>query len=159
MMQPKLILAPIDFSDSSLEALEIARDLATRYNSEVLLLHAVPVITDDASILSESSDEKSLIEESRRQLDDLANQIKQQGLQARATIGLANDAASEILRAAEAENVDLIVIATHGMTGLRHLAFGSVAEKVVRTASCPVLVLRKSAVTQSSDAAAKSASA
>jgi nucleotide-binding universal stress UspA family protein len=159
MMQPKLILAPIDFSDSSLEALEIARDLATRYNSEILLLHAVPVIPDDASILSESSDEKSLIEESRRQLDDLANQIKQQGLQARATIGLANDAASEILRAAEAENVDLIVIATHGMTGLRHLAFGSVAEKVVRTASCPVLVLRKSAVTQSSDAAAKSASA
>jgi nucleotide-binding universal stress UspA family protein len=157
MMQAKLILSPLDFSDSSWEALEVARDLATRYHSEILLLHAVPVIPEDASILSESSDERTLIEQSRQQLQDLANQLKQQGLQARATIGLANDAASEILRVAEAENVDLIVIASHGRTGLRHLAFGSVAEKVVRTASCPVLVLRKSVATESGNA--KSAAA
>ena len=58
---------------------------------------------------------------------------------------------------AEAEGIDLIVIATHGMTGPRHLAFGSVAEKVVRTAGCPVLVLRKSAETRSGDANVKSA--
>jgi nucleotide-binding universal stress UspA family protein len=159
MLQPKVILSPIDFSDSSREALDVAADLAKRYGSEVLLLHAVPVIPDDASLLHEGADEKALIEDARQHVQELADNLKQQGLQARATIGLANDAASEILRAADAENVDLIVIATHGMTGLRHLAFGSVAEKVVRTADCPVLVLRKSAATQSRDAVAKSASA
>jgi nucleotide-binding universal stress UspA family protein len=159
MLQPKVILSPIDFSDSSREALDVAADLAKRYGSEVLLLHAVPVIPDDTSLLHEGADEKALIEDARQHLRELADNLKQQGLQARATIGLANDAASEILRAADAENVDLIVIATHGMTGLRHLAFGSVAEKVVRTADCPVLVLRKSAATQSGDTGAKSASA
>jgi nucleotide-binding universal stress UspA family protein len=159
MLQPKVILSPIDFSDSSREALDVAADVAKRYGSELLLLHAVPVIPDDASILHESTDEKALIEDARQRVQELADNLKHQGLQARATIGLANDAATEILRVAKAENVDLIVIATHGMTGLRHLAFGSVAEKVVRTADCRVLVLRKSAATQSGDAVAKSASA
>jgi len=157
MLQPKLILSPIDFSDSSLEALEVARDLATRYSSGILLLHAVPVIPDDTSILHEASDEKDLIEATRQRLAELADNLKGQGLHARATIGLANDAGSEILRVAEAENVDLIVIATHGMTGLRSLAFGSVTESVVRTASCPVLVLRKRAAAESGEADAKSA--
>jgi nucleotide-binding universal stress UspA family protein len=52
------------------------------------------------------------------------------------------DAAGEIVLIAEKEHVDLIVIATHGWTGLRHLVFGSVAEKVVRLAPCPVLTIR-----------------
>ena len=52
-------------------------------------------------------------------------------------------AAEEIIRAAEAEKADMIVIATHGGTGWQHLIFGSVAEKVVRLASCPVLTIRK----------------
>ena len=159
MMQPKLVLSPIDFSDSSREALDVAADVAKRYGSAVLLLHAVPVIPDDASILHESTEEDGRIEDARQRVQELADNLKHQGLQARATIGLANDAASEILRVAKAENVDLIVIATHGMTGLRHLAFGSVTEKVVRTANCPVLVLRKNAATESGDAGAKATSA
>ncbi len=52
------------------------------------------------------------------------------------------DAATEIVRIAEKEHADLIVISTHGMTGFRHLVFGSVAEKVVRLAKCPVLTTR-----------------
>ncbi|HUV14514.1 MAG TPA: universal stress protein, partial [Acidobacteriota bacterium] len=52
------------------------------------------------------------------------------------------DPAKEIVRIAEEESVDLIVIATHGLTGWQHLVFGSVAEKVVRTAKCPVLTVR-----------------
>jgi nucleotide-binding universal stress UspA family protein len=55
----------------------------------------------------------------------------------------------ELLRIAERNNVDLIVIATHGMTGWHKLAFGSVAEKVVRLATCPVLVLRAQPETES----------
>jgi nucleotide-binding universal stress UspA family protein len=51
------------------------------------------------------------------------------------------EAADEILRAAREEGADVIVIATHGLTGWRHMVFGSVAEKVVRTAPCPVLTI------------------
>lgn len=159
MMQPKVILAPIDFSDSSLEALDVARDLAGRYGSEIVLVHAVPVIPEGADILSETADEEDLIEQAQPRLTELADKLKQQGLQARAIIGEANDAGSEILRIAEAQKADLIVIATHGMTELRRLAFGSVTEKVVRTANCPVLVLRKHAAAESDSANAPSASA
>jgi nucleotide-binding universal stress UspA family protein len=159
MMQPKVILAPIDFSDSSLEALDVARDLAGRYGSEIVLVHAVPVIPEGADILSETSDEEDLIEQAQPRLAELADKLKQQGLRARAIIGEANDAGSEILRIAKAEKADLIVISTHGRTGLRRLAFGSVTERVVRAANCPVLVLRKNAAAESGDAGAQSASA
>jgi nucleotide-binding universal stress UspA family protein len=87
------------------------------------------------------------------------DKLKQQGLRARSIIGEGNDAGSEILRIADAQHADLIVIATHGMTGLRHLAFGSVTEKVVRSANYPVLVLRKNAATESDNVGAQSASA
>jgi len=159
MLQPKIILAPIDFSDSSLEALDVTRDLASRYGSEIVLVHVVPVIPDGADTLSETSDEEDLIEQAQPRLSELADKLKQQGLRARAIIGEANDAGPEILRIAEAEKADLIVIATHGRTGLRRLAFGSVTEKIVRTADCPVLVLRKNAAAQSGDADTEAASA
>jgi len=145
MLAPKLILSPIDFSDASLEALQTATDIASKYGSEILLIHAVPVIPTlppGVSILSEGPYAEKLIGSAEQHLADLASGIQQKGVRTRTRIGLANDAAMEIIRAAESEKVDLIVIATHGMTGWRRLAFGSVTEKVVRTANCPVLVIR-----------------
>lgn len=162
MMNPKIILSPIDFSDSSLEALDVARDIATRYGASLILVHIVPVIPklpSDVSIFHEGDYERGLIGDAEQRLDDLASKLKDQGVTARTTVGLANDAAMEILRTAEHEHADLIVIATHGMTGWRRLAFGSVTDKVVRTAECPVLVLRKSAASNAGDAEEKSASA
>jgi nucleotide-binding universal stress UspA family protein len=61
----------------------------------------------------------------------------------------------EIIRTAENEKADLIVIATHGMTGWREFAFGSVAEKVVKSAECPVLVLRSQQMAESAEREAK----
>ncbi len=162
MMNPKIILSPIDFSDSSLEALDVARDVASRYGSVIVLVHVVPFIPKlpgDVSIFHEGDYERGLIKEAQQRLDDLAAKLKEQGITARTTVGLANDAAMEILRAAEHEHANLIVIATHGMTGWRRLAFGSVTDKVVRTAECPVLVLRKSASSNAGDTEEKSASA
>lgn len=162
MMNPKVILSPIDFSDSSLEALDVARDIATRYGSSIVLVHVVPVIPKlpgDASIFHEGDYERGLIGRAEQRLTDLAAKLKEQGIDARTSVGLANEAAMEILRCAEHEHADLIVIATHGMTGWRRLAFGSVTDKVVRTADCPVLVLRKSAGSNAGDAKEKSASA
>jgi nucleotide-binding universal stress UspA family protein len=145
MLSPKLILSPIDFSDSSLQALEVAQDLAKRYGSELLLIYVVPAIPrlpDDVSIFSEGSYEQELNKNAKTRLDQLLDKVKQAGVRARSMVGLANDAAMEIIRVAEHEKADLIVMATHGMTGWRRIAFGSVTEKVVRTAECSVLVLR-----------------
>lgn len=154
MLTPRLILSPIDFSDSSLDALNSAVDLAERYKAGLLLVHAVPVIAKlpaQVSMLREDEYENELITEANKRLDELAAKIGKKGIQVSTKVGLANDAAMEIIRLAEESNVDLIVIATHGMTGWRRLAFGSVTEKVVRAASCPVLVLRQQA--QSASAA------
>jgi nucleotide-binding universal stress UspA family protein len=151
MLSPKLILSPIDFSDSSIQALEVAQDLAKRYGSELLLMYVVPVIPklpEDVSIFSEESYEQQLIKNAKTRLDQLTDKVKQAGVRARNTVGLANDTGMEIIRTAEGEKVDLIVIATHGMTGWRRIAFGSVTEKVVRTAECSVLVLRTTSSTR-----------
>ena len=160
MISPKLILSPIDFSDFSLNALEAAKDVAKKYGSEILLVHVVPVIPklpQSVSILREGAYENELIESAKTRLQKLAEKLGKEGVRARIAVGLANDAAMEIIRIAESEQADLIVIATHGMTGWRRLAFGSVTDKVVRTAECPVLVLRSGAAGHSSEHHAKSA--
>lgn len=77
-----------------------------------------------------------------RQLAKIADAITQCGIAAKCAVGTANDTAMEIVRIAEHHQADLRVIAAHGMSGWRELAFGSVAEKVVRYATMPVLVLR-----------------
>jgi nucleotide-binding universal stress UspA family protein len=146
MLPPKLILSPIDFSDPSHDALNTAAELAGCFGSELLLVHVVPQIPrlpSDVSIFSEGQFEEQLRQDAEKQLEGLVAKLAQKKLKARYSIGLpANDAAMEILRIAEHEHADMIVIATHGLTGWRRLAFGSVTEKVVRLAECPVLVLR-----------------
>jgi nucleotide-binding universal stress UspA family protein len=77
-----------------------------------------------------------------QRLNELSHNLAAKGLKVRSEVGTANDVGMEIIRIAENNGADLIVIATHGMTGWRRLAFGSVTEKVVRLASGPVLVLR-----------------
>jgi nucleotide-binding universal stress UspA family protein len=80
-----------------------------------------------------------------QRLHELDHKLTAKGVKVRSEVGTANDVGMEIIRLAEHDNVDLIVIATHGMTGWHRLAFGSVAEKVVRLAACPVLLLRAAA--------------
>src|SRR5215472_12007540 len=143
MLPPKLLLSPIDFSDSSLNALNVAKDIAKQFGSTILLLHAMPVVpkvTRDLSV--HGVYELELLETARLRLGDLAEKVQQAGVHARSIVGFANDVALEITRTAESEQADLIVISTHGLTGWRRFAFGSVAEKVVRTGPCSVLVVR-----------------
>lgn len=145
MFSANVILSPVDFSDFSLQALEVAQDIAKRYGSELVLVHVVPVIPKlegHANIFTEGEYENQLIESAKTRLADMAAKLEQKGVRARSTVSLSNDPAMEIIRVAETEKADLIVIATHGLTGWRRLAFGSVTEKLVRTAECSVLVLR-----------------
>jgi nucleotide-binding universal stress UspA family protein len=148
MQAPKRILAPVDYSPISDAALVESTDLAKLFGSELVLVNVVPVIADlpnDVSLLKEGAYEDERDREAIAKLQAVADKIAASGVKAKAVIGRSNVPSKEILLTAQHENIDLIVIATHGMTGWREIAFGSVAEKVVQHATVPVLVLRPKA--------------
>ena len=149
MLPPKLILSPIDFSDPSQAALDVAADFAARFGAELLLVHVVPAIPDlpeNVSLLKEGEYDQSLVDAAAKRLSDLAATVAHKNVKARTEVGTANDVGMELVRSADHNHADMIIIATHGMTGWHKIAFGSVAEKVVKQASCPVLVLRANAL-------------
>lgn len=140
MFAPKRIMAPIDFSEFSLGALETAKEMAKQYGAAVLLVNVVPLIPtlpDGVPYFQEGAYEQQIIGAAKESLADLAGKLTAARIEAHTKVGIANDAAMEIVRVSEEENVDLIVMATHGRTGWRRLALGSVTDKVARTAACP----------------------
>jgi len=145
MFPVKTVLCPTDFSGPSHEALKIAREFASHFDAGLLLFHVVPVMpplaNDPNYVLMVPEYERLLHQEADEKLAHLVGEMAQGGTQARTMVGH-GDAASEIVRIADLEKADLIVIATHGTTGWRRFVFGSVAERVVRLASCPVLTIR-----------------
>jgi nucleotide-binding universal stress UspA family protein len=149
MLPPKLILSPIDFSDSSQAALDVAADFAARFGAELLLVHVMPAIQDlpeSVSMFKEGEYDQSLVDGAAKRLSDMAAGLAQKNVKARTEVGTANDVGMELVRIAEHNHADMIIIATHGMTGWHKIAFGSVAEKVVKQAGCAVLVLRTNAM-------------
>lgn len=148
MLPFKKILCPTDFSEPSYEALRLANQLALSFSAKLCLVHVVapvPVLQAPAapSTFNIPAYQQELVESSERSLQKLVKESVAEELEARPIVAY-GDEASEIVRIAGEEEVDLIVIATHGHTGFRHLIFGSVAEKVVRLAPCPVLTIRAS---------------
>ena len=146
MLHIKTILCPTDFSEPAREALNVASDLAQHFGAEIRLLHVVPVLPplppDPNFVFKVPEYEGFLHAEAEKNLQTLSTDLSGKSL--RVTTSVAHgDAAGEIIRAAETQKVDMIVISTHGATGWERLLFGSVAEKVVRLASCPVLTIRK----------------
>ncbi len=137
------ILVPIDFSDHSYPALAYARDLASLYGAHLDLLHVV----EETELPHVYSVEPPLVpvpEVRARALEALkalASETRVLGVPADGFVSLGNPV-NEILDFAETREHDLIVIATHGLTGLKHLLLGSVAEKVIRMALCPVFTVR-----------------
>jgi len=145
MLQPKVVLAPTDFSAPSLDAIETAADVASRFGSVLVLVHAVPALPrlpPSVSLFKEADYEQSLHDRAVQQVADLAAKYEKAGVMVKSEVAIANEVGMEILRTGDRYGTDLIVIATHGMTGWREFAFGSVAEKVVRLARCAVLVLK-----------------
>jgi nucleotide-binding universal stress UspA family protein len=144
-LPPKLILCPTDFSPASYEAVRAAVELAEHFNSEVCLMYVVapvPYLADNPEYDFKVPEfEQMLQASSKEKLESVADEYV--GKKVASRIIVANGrAADEIVNVAVREKADLIVIATHGFTGWRHMAFGSVAEHVVRTAPCPVLSVR-----------------
>jgi nucleotide-binding universal stress UspA family protein len=143
MLPFKRILCPTDFSESSYEALKAADELALHFSAELYLVHVVaPVpIAEAPTSFNVPSYQQELTQSAERSLQEVIEQRVAKELEVRPIVALGY-AADEIARIAEAEQVDLIVTATHGTTGWRRFIFGSVAERVVRLASCPVLTVQ-----------------
>jgi nucleotide-binding universal stress UspA family protein len=153
MLPIKKIICPTDFSDPARLALASAVELASHFDAELCVVHIVPEVPRPSWRLqfAENRDyyeaefakyEKDMYGGSERKLRDILTEVAGPGLKSRAIVGLGGNAADEIIRIADDEKADLIIIATHGLTGWRHVVFGSVAEKVVRLATSPVLTVR-----------------
>jgi nucleotide-binding universal stress UspA family protein len=144
----KRILCPIDFSDASRAALEAAAEVAKRYGAKVALFHAYPVpgyTFPDGSFVASSKMLDELSQQAQRHLEEWKAIAEGLGI-AQVEIATAiGEPAHEILAFAKAQNADLLVLGTHGRTGIQHALMGSVAERVVRRASCPVLTVRPQA--------------
>ena len=142
----KRILVPIDFSPLSKKALQYALRFAEEFGAEVILLHViepdVPPVFDGFMIAPPVIANGNRVRCANR-LEKLADSMAAPGANRVEPIVRTGLAACEIVEAAKESDVDLIVIATHGYTGWKHFAIGSTAERVVRAAPCPVLVVRE----------------
>ncbi len=143
MLPVKRIVCPTDFSELSLQALREAVDLAAHFGADIYLLNVIPSseFAADPEVIILPNAEEEYRTAIRDKLSEIATQSASKGLQITAVVE-SGDPADQIVRFARDKQAELIVIATHGATGWRHIAFGSVAEKVVRFAPCPVLTIR-----------------
>ena len=139
------ILVPIDFSPSAEEAMTWAIDLARRYGASLLVAHVLQPVAWPASPDGLMLTPTDLLATTRRELDASLERtrasIEAAGIRATSAL-LDGTPAAEIAALARRASADLVVMGTHGRTGLQHALLGSVAEKVLRTAPCPVLTVR-----------------
>jgi nucleotide-binding universal stress UspA family protein len=137
------ILVATDFAESAERALECAQELARRHGAELILLHvympppAYPEVAS-AHVAAIYAEQQRWIEDA---LEQRAQRARAAGLLVRPLVRTGSPA-STIAETAEAEGADMAVVGTHGRAGIDRLLLGSVAERVVRLASCPVLVVK-----------------
>jgi len=163
MMSIGKILVPIDYSDDSHQALQWGGSLAKQYGAQLLLLHVIPKAIEavfpedpgwaplvsffdpDTAIARRLHPPEPIIidleERARAELAEFARKGLHETVPVEMKIAVGKPG-EEILRVAREQGVDLIVMGTHGRTGLRHVLLGSVAERVVRGAPCPVFTVR-----------------
>ena len=135
------ILLPTDFSDTAQHALDYARELAGRFGASVHLLHVVPDpmqnwATEAMPVVSD------LAERWKADAERRLEEIRLDGPQTVRAVRIGHTFV-EILQYAADNAIDMIVMGTHGRGPVQHLLLGSVAEKVVRKASCPVLTVKQ----------------
>lgn len=141
MIDLKRILVPIDFSKYSANALRYACALAERFSAEVHLLHVTDPLKGPGYLPPPEEWLRELEQQARTELEKLPGPDLGRNLVVDREIR-SGFAFSEIVRYAREQDVGLIVMGTHGRSGLAHVLLGSVAERVVRKAPCPVLTVR-----------------
>lgn len=142
MLRIQTILVPTDFSDTATQALQVARSLAHDHHAKLVLMSAPLPPPPSAEVYVPFADYAGLTEEAQRQLTALAKTIVELPVETRVMVGEAGPSVVEI---AEDSRADLIVMGTHGRSGLSRLLMGSVAEYVLRHAPCPVLTIKPAA--------------
>jgi nucleotide-binding universal stress UspA family protein len=147
---PKKVLLPIDFRSSSEAALAMGTALARSFGAELHILHVIPMLpvingVDDFPQM-EPAFEINFMNESRRRAEQsmakCVGQLVDQGVKASSTTEIDNDVVDIILAAITNQHIALLTISTHGISRRRPLAFGSIAEKLIRLVQCPLMVLR-----------------
>ena len=143
MKLPKTILVPIDFSEGSAAALEYATKLAGKLDAKIILLNVIGVelLGAEYGMPVAASTVELIFDTNQQALDKLVAANKDKVSFARTLIET-GDPRTTIEGVAKQTGADLIVMGTHGRRGLRRFLIGSVAESVVRTAPCPVLLVR-----------------
>jgi universal stress protein A len=139
MILLKRVLVATDFSPGSDAALTYGRALAHRFDATLYVIHVAendffrPTVADPRAIMSAKT----------RALNERLTEEDRQTLRARAVVEVSDSPAQAIVDYARAQAIDLIVTGTHGRSGVAQLLAGSVAERVVRLAPCPVLTVRR----------------
>ena len=160
-MNIQRILVPVDFSEPSMGALDEAIDLGKKFKAEIIALFVVEPVyyATPADLYGPSANLSLLLEDQQRygkeQLAKLGKRLAKRGVKLRTLLqtGVPFQAISETATRVKAS---LIVMATHGRTGLAHVLLGSVTERVIRSATCPVLTLRMTAKPRRKPAKARS---
>jgi nucleotide-binding universal stress UspA family protein len=151
MLPIKNILCPTDFSDPSYEALKAADELAVHFGATLHIVNVVPLVPIveapigvESASFNVASYQQELEGQAQKSLKNMVEQKISRGVTA-VTEVLIGNAAGEVMRYAGEKGVDMIVIATHGLSGWRRFISGSTTEQIVRQASCPVLTIRRPA--------------
>jgi nucleotide-binding universal stress UspA family protein len=145
----KMILVPHDFSASANHALALARDEAKLHGATLVLLHVIDLpyqLAPDAVIIQPEtgapiSVRDYAIQSAEAHVQDIADRLAKDGATSIGVVKLGNPI-DEINQVVDEHNIDLVVMGTHGRTGLRHLMVGSVTERIVRSCRVPVLTIR-----------------
>lgn len=144
-IQIKKILLPTDFSDYSAAATKYACELATKFDAELHLMHTLETHLSSTPSFGMGLDLPKYIKESKAAAEKaMTNVLDPQWSAGRKIVHAVVEGSpkAEIIQYARKHDIDLIVLATHGRSGLAHVIMGSVAVSVVRTAPCPVLTVR-----------------
>jgi len=140
---PTKILLPIDFSPSSQAALEMAADLAQHFKAELYLVNVIPEFP--TTTIPDFIPETAFLENARKyaelHLAKCEAALEARGVKSTFSVEVGNDVVGNIMEVVDREHIDMIVISTHGISGWHPLVFGSIAEKIVKLAQCPLLLL------------------
>ncbi len=144
MISLKKILCPIDHSDCSKEALRYAVSFAMKDKAKVILLHVIDIRSFNEGLVAISAQipNEETVEQFKAKLLDCIPEEIRDDMDVEAVV-VQGVPFAEIISTAKEKEIDMIVIGSHGRTGISHMMMGSVSEKVVRKAPCPVLTVRQ----------------
>ncbi|MCR4290814.1 MAG: universal stress protein [Candidatus Scalindua sp.] len=144
MITLKKILCPIDHSDCSKEALKYAVSFAMKEEAKLFLLHIIDIrsFNEELDAISKPIPDEETFEQLRAKLLDCIPEAIRDDMDVEAIV-IQGIPFAEIISIAKEKGIDMIVIGSHGRTGISHMMLGSVSEKVVRKAPCPVLTVRQ----------------